>query len=69
MDRHMREIRDHVEQAHEHIQAAQEIAYRNGLGAPLLRRDCVAPLRVRLALNRAQSVLIKLLVHRLREET
>lgn len=46
-------LRLEMQQAHAAIQRTQELAYR-----PSMR----APLRVRLALNRAQSILIKLLV-------
>ena len=49
-------IREHVETAHREVQAAQRLAYDH---------DHLAPLRVRFGLNKAQDVLIKLLVHRL----
>lgn len=53
-------IRRHVERAHMEVQAAQKLAYESDHGTGEL-----APLRVRFALNKAQNVLIKLLVHRL----
>lgn len=53
-------IRGHVEVAHREVQAAQRLAYESDFGV-----GDVAPLRVRLGLNRAQNTLIKLLVHRL----
>jgi hypothetical protein len=61
-ERRLATIREHVEIAHREIQAAQKLAYESSHGVGDL-----APLRVRLALNRAQSTLIKLLVHRLPE--
>lgn len=54
------QIRSQVEIAHMAVQRAQKLAYASDWGVGPL-----APLRVRLALNRAQSTLIKLLVHRL----
>lgn len=54
-------IRDHVEMAHREVQAAQKLAYQSDFGVGDL-----APLRIRLALNKAQNILIKLLVHRLK---
>lgn len=48
-------IRVQVDVAHAALQRAQRLAYE----------DDRAPLRVCLALNKAQDVLIKLLVHRL----
>jgi hypothetical protein len=50
----LRAIREHVELAHREVQSAQRIAYADP-----------APRRVRLALNRAQDTLIRLLIHRL----
>lgn len=57
----LRAIRRLVETAHRDVQEAQRLAYASdGDGS-------VAPLRVRLALNKAQNVLIKLLVHALKD--
>lgn len=44
-----------IQTAHRHVQRAQDIAY-GSLGWK-------APLRTRLALNRAQTILIRLAVH------
>lgn len=52
----LRAIREYVEEAHRAVQAAQRLAYE---------RDTPSPLRIRLPLNRAQDILIKLLIHRL----
>jgi hypothetical protein len=49
-------IRAHIEIAHREVQAAQRLAYKKP----------TASLGIRLALNRAQNTLIKLIVHGLR---
>ena len=51
----MTTLREEVEAAHRHTQAAQKIAYKDGQRASL---------GVRLALNKAQNILIKLLVYK-----
>ena len=53
-------IREHVEAAHREVRAAQDVAYGVRLSG-----NWNAPLGVRLALNRAQNILLKLLLHRL----
>lgn len=58
------EIHNQVEIAHRAVQQAQRLAYGSDWGVGDL-----APWRVRLALNRAQSVLIRLLVRRLPSQT
>ena len=52
----LRAIREHVEIAHREVQSAQRLAYKH---------DTPSPLRIRLPLNRAQDILIRLLIHRL----
>ena len=52
----LKAIREHVETAHREVQSAQRLAYTT---------DGLAPLRIRLGLDKAQSILIKLLIHRL----
>ena len=56
----LRKIREHVEIAHREVQSAQWLAY--GYDAPGMP---TAARRIRLPLNRAQNILIKLLIHRL----
>ena len=53
-DARLRAIREHVEIAHREVQSAQRIAYNDP-----------SPWRVRMALNKAQDILIRLLIHRL----
>jgi hypothetical protein len=53
-------LRQEVEAAHRHVQKAQSIAYGNLWHEPGL-------FWTRLALNKAQNLLIKQLVHRLKE--
>lgn len=52
----LRLIDEHVREAHRHLLDAIDLAY--GANGGLL-----APRRVRLALDRAQQILIKLIVH------
>lgn len=52
-------LRAEVEAAHLHVQNAQRMVYGDGTGRPKVK----VRRRVPYALNRAQSTLIKLLVH------
>jgi hypothetical protein len=54
-DARLAAIREHVEVAHREVQAAQRLAYE----------ETGASLRTRLALNKAQDILIRVLIHRL----
>ena len=53
-DARLRAIREHVETAHREVQSAQRIAYNDP-----------SPWRIRMGLNKAQDILIRLLIHRL----
>jgi hypothetical protein len=53
-DARLAAIREHVETAHREVQSAQRIAYNDP-----------APWRIRMGLNKAQDILIRLLIHRL----